>query len=127
MNNSLTELQRLIFDAVDDKKAFDIVILDLRNRTDITDYFLICSGNSRLQVQAIADSILDKTGGTPHKVIMTEGYTTGNWIIMDLSDMIVHIFQKETRLQYDLERLWGDVPVIETQSQENFPGELNKV
>ena len=127
MNNSLTELQRLIFNAVDDKKAFDIVILDLRNRTDITDYFLICSGNSRLQVQAIADSIEDKTCGTPHKVIMAEGYATGNWIIMDLSDMIVHIFQKETRLQYDLERLWGDVPVIETQSQENFPGELNKV
>jgi ribosome-associated protein len=127
MNNSLTELQRLIYDAVDDKKAFDIVILDLRNRTDITDFFLICSGNSRLQVQAISDSILEKTSGTPFKTIMTEGYATGNWIIMDLSDMIVHIFQKETRFQYDLERLWGDVPVIETQNQENFPGEFNKV
>ncbi|MGV7220431.1 MAG: ribosome silencing factor [Nitrospinales bacterium] len=127
MNNSLTELQRLIYDAVDDKKAFDIVILDLRNRTDITDFFLICSGNSRLQVQAISDSILEKTAGTSYKVIMTEGYSTGNWIIMDLSDMIVHIFQKETRLQYDLERLWGDVPIIETQSQEKFSGEINKV
>jgi ribosome-associated protein len=127
MNNSLTDLQRLIYDAVDDKKAFDIIILDLRNRTDITDYFLICSGNSRLQVQAISDSILEKTSGTPYKVIMTEGYATGNWIIMDLSDMIVHVFQKETRLQYDLERLWGDVPVIETQSQVKFPGEINKV
>ncbi len=116
MNNSLTELQRLIVEAVDDKKAFDVIILDLRNRTDITDYFLICSGDSRLQVQAIADSILEKTYGTPYKVIVTEGYGTGNWVIVDLSDIIVHIFQKDTRRQYDLERLWGDVPVVDAQN-----------
>jgi len=117
MNNSLTELQRLIVDAVDDKKAFDIVLLDLRNRTDITDYFMICSGNSRMQVQAISDSILEKTRGAPYKVLVTEGYANGNWVIMDLSDIIVHIFQKDTRQQYDLERLWGDVPVINAQTQ----------
>ncbi len=117
MNNSLTELQRLIVEAVDEKNAFDVIILDLRNRTDITDYFLICSGNSRLQVQAIADSILEKTFGTPYKALVTEGYATGNWVILDLSDIIVHIFQKDTRQQYDLERLWGDVPVINAQSQ----------
>lgn len=113
MNKSLSDLQRLIVEAADDKKAFDIIILDLRNRTDITDYFLICSGNSRLQVQAIADSILEKTVGTPFKVLAVEGYAGGNWTIVDLSEMIVHIFQKDTRKHYDLERLWGDVPVIE--------------
>lgn len=117
MNNSLNELQRLIVEAVDDKKAFDVVILDLRNRTDFTDYFLICSGSSRLQVQAISDSILEKTYGTQYKVAVTEGYAAGNWVILDLSDIIVHIFQKETRKHYDLERLWGDVPVISAQSQ----------
>ena len=117
MNNSLTELQRLIVEAVDDKNAFDIIILDLRTRTDITDFFLICSGNSRLQVQAISDSIDEKICGTAHKVLVTEGYATGNWVIMDLSDIIVHIFQKDTRRHYDLERLWGDVPVIDAQNQ----------
>ena len=113
MNKSLSDLQRLIVAAVDDKKAFDIIILDLRSRTDITDYFLICSGNSRLQVQAITDSILEKIVGTPFKALTVEGYAGGNWTIVDLSDMIVHIFQKDTRTHYDLERLWGDVPVIE--------------
>ena len=65
MNNSLTELQRLIVDAVDDKKAFDVVILDLRNRTDITDYFIICSGNSRLQVQAMCGDAARVAGDRP--------------------------------------------------------------
>lgn len=115
MNNPLSDLQRLVVKAVDDKKAFDILILDLRNRTDITDFFLICSGNSRLQVQAICDSILEKTSGAPYKVHAVEGYATGNWVILDLSDIIVHVFQKDTRKHYDLERLWGDVPVIEAQ------------
>lgn len=86
--------------------------MDLRNRSDLTDYFLICSGKTHVQVQAIADAILEKTVGTPHKVVSVEGYSAGNWIILDLVDTIVHVFKKDVRKYYDLERLWGDVPVV---------------
>jgi ribosome-associated protein len=112
MSESLSELQQLVVNATTEKKASDIIILDLRNRTDLTDYFLICSGNSKVQVQAIADNILEKTSGTPYEVTAQEGYQQGNWVILDLGDMIAHIFLKEVRSHYDLERLWGDVPVI---------------
>ncbi len=103
--------------AATEKKASDIVILDLRNRTDLTDYFLICSGNSKVQVQAIADNILEKTYGTPHSATAVEGLSAGNWVILDLGDMIVHIFHKDVRSHYDLERLWGDVPVVVEMSE----------
>lgn len=109
----MTKLQRLIVDAAKDKKAFDILVLDLRNRSDITDFFIICSGNSQVQVRAIADSILEKTYGTEFKPIAVEGYHEGNWVILDLVEVFVHIFQKDVRRYYDLERLWGDVPIIE--------------
>lgn len=116
MNKPLSELQRLVIEAAADKKASDLLVLDLRNRSDLTDYFLICSGNSSIQVQAIADAILEKTYGTPYKVVSIEGYPSGNWVLLDLVDMVVHVFKKETRKYYDLERLWGDVPVVAEMS-----------
>jgi len=79
----------------------------------LTDFFVICSGNSRIQVQAIADSVLDKIYQSSHKMSSIEGYTSGNWIVLDLADIVVHIFHKDARVQYDLERLWGDVPVVQ--------------
>ena len=116
MKEHLSELQKLVVAAASDKKATDIIILDLRSRTDFTDFFLICSGNSKTQVQAIADSILEKTRETSFKAYSVEGYSTGRWVIVDMGDMIAHVFQKETRTFYDLERLWGDVPVVTTVS-----------
>ncbi len=115
--NVLSELQRLVVDAASEKKAFDILVLDLRERSDITDCFIICSGNSKIQVQAICDSILEKTYGTPFRPVAIEGYSVGNWVILDLAEIMVHIFQKDVRTQYDLERLWGDVPTIEAISE----------
>ncbi|CCQ90206.1 conserved hypothetical protein [Nitrospina gracilis 3/211] len=117
MRESLSELQQLVVDAATEKKASNIILLDLRNRTDLTDYFLICSGNSKVQVQAIADNILEKTSGTPYDAVAQEGYQQGNWVILDLGDMIVHIFLQEVRTHFDLERLWGDVPVIAAMSE----------
>ncbi|MFQ5450977.1 MAG: ribosome silencing factor [Nitrospinaceae bacterium] len=117
MKEPVNELQRMVVDAAAEKKAFDILILDLRNRSDLTDYFVICSGNSKAQVQAIVDSILGKIYHTPHKYLAVEGYSSGNWVILDLGDMMVHVFQKEARLHYNLERLWGDVPVINAVGQ----------
>ena len=116
MNEPLTELQQMVVDAATDKKAFDIIILDLRNRTDFTDFFFICSGRSKVQVQAIADSIQERSYQSPHQVYTMEGYSSGNWIILDMGELIAHVFHHETRLHYDLERLWGDVPVIAEMS-----------
>ena len=113
MKTPLDELQALVIESVLEKKAFNILVLDLRNRSDITDSFIICSGNSKAQVQAIVDSILEKTYGTPFKPLAVEGLTSGDWVIVDLEDIFVHVFQKEVRSYYDLERLWGDVPVKE--------------
>ena len=112
MNKSLNTLQQLVVTAAAEKKAEDILILDLRHRSDLTDYFVICSGNSKMQVQAIVDSILEKIYQTKQKLSAVEGYATGNWVVVDLEDIIVHVFHKDARSHYDLERLWGDVPVI---------------
>ena len=90
------------------KKATDIKILDLRNITTITDFFVICSGSSDPQVKAIADSVIDgskKLGERPwHK----EGISNRNWVLLDFVNVVMHIFQPETRNFYGLEKLWGD-------------------
>ncbi len=112
MKAPLSELQQLVVDAATDKKASDIIVLDLRTRTDLTDYFMICSGQSKVQVQAIADGILERSYQSPYRVYTVEGHSTGNWIILDMGDLMAHVFHYETRSYYDLERLWGDVPVI---------------
>ncbi len=113
MKEYLSDFQQLAIDSAADAKAFDILILDLRNRSDLTDYFMICSGNSKVHVQSIADAILEKCYQNHNKPMAVEGYTGGIWIVLDLADLIVHVFHKEARLHYDLERLWGDVPVIQ--------------
>ena len=112
MKEPLNEMQRLVVEAASDKKAFDILLLDLRNRSDFTDYFMICSGNSKMQVQAIADSILETIYQSNYKLSSTEGYSSGSWVVLDLANIIVHVFHKDVRFHYDLERLWGDVPII---------------
>ncbi len=112
MRENLNALQQLAVDAASEKKAFDILILDLRNRSDLTDFFMICSGNSKVQVQSIVDAILEKCYQTQNKPLGIEGYSGGNWVVVDLGDLIVHVFHKEARRHYDLERLWGDVPVM---------------
>lgn len=93
------------------KKASDIKILDLRNITTITDFFVICTGSSDPQVKAIADSVIDgskKLGERPwHK----EGITHRSWVLLDFIDVVVHIFLPETRAFYGLEKLWGDAEI----------------
>ena len=113
MVEKLNNLNQLIVHAAAEKKAFDILVLDLRTCSDLTDFFIICSANSRMQTQAVADSILGQVYESPYKLSSTEGYTSGNWVILDLIDVVVHIFHKDVRVQYDLERLWGDAPTVE--------------
>lgn len=112
-NKKSLELAKLAIEALEDKKAEDIKVIDISEVSVIADYFLIAGGNNRSQIQALSDSVEEKLGkaGTPVKQI--EGYDTANWILMDFGDIIVHIFNKENRLLYDLERIWRDGKQVE--------------
>ena len=112
MRKTLTKLHRIVIETALEKKAFDILVLDIRKRSDVTDFFILCSGNSKTQVRAIVDAIVEKTCSIKLKPLAIEGYQEGDWVILDLVDAFVHVFQKDVRSYYDLERLWGDVPVI---------------
>src|SRR5712691_2633061 len=94
--------------AAEDKKAVDVVVLDLRPAAGFTDYFLICSGSNARQVRAIADAVTDALASRGVKPAHVEGYKQSEWILLDYFDFIVHIFAPETRLFYGLERLWGN-------------------
>lgn len=107
------ELAKLAIEALEDKKAEDIKVIDISNVSVIADYFILASGNNRNQVQALADSVDEACGRAGHPVKQTEGYDSANWILMDFSDVIVHIFSQEDRLFYDLERIWRDGKFIE--------------
>jgi ribosome-associated protein len=99
--------------AAEDKKAIELVVLDLRKAAGFTDYFVICSGANARQVRAIADAVveaLEPGGGRPSHV---EGYDRSEWILLDYFDFIVHVFAPETRMFYGLERLWGNAERIE--------------
>jgi ribosome-associated protein len=96
-----------------EKKAYDLVVMEVRDITSIADYFIVCSGRSDRQVQGIAQGIeenLRARGVRPHSV---EGAGRGQWVLMDFSDVIVHIFYEPVREFYDLEGLWGDAPRVE--------------
>ncbi len=111
MHNSL-EAARLCAEAADSKKAFDIQVLDLRQLTYITDYFVICSGSNTTQVSAIADwigHIMAQAGKHPSHI---EGGAESSWVLMDFGDVVVHIFDEQTRVYYSLEKLWNDAPRI---------------
>lgn len=99
--------------AAEDKKATDIIVLDLRKAAGFTDFFLICSGGNPRQIRAIADSVMAALAGEGVKPAHVEGYDRSEWILLDYFDFIVHIFAPETRLFYDLERLWGNAERIE--------------
>jgi ribosome-associated protein len=96
-----------------DKKAVDLVVLDLRKASAFTDFFVICTGTNVRQVQAIADAVEEALRSKGLKPALTEGYERGHWILIDYFDFIVHVFAPTTRDFYALERLWGDAKRIE--------------
>ncbi|MCI8416130.1 MAG: ribosome silencing factor [Lachnospiraceae bacterium] len=107
------ELARLAYAALDDKKARDIRIIDISKVSILADYFLIASGSNRNQVQAMADNVEEEMNKAGHTARQVEGYQTANWILMDYGDIIIHIFDEENRLFYDLERIWRDGSALE--------------
>jgi ribosome-associated protein len=96
-----------------EKKAFNVTILELKKATSLTDYFLICSGRSDRQVQAIAESIEGKMSEKGARPMGEEGMQEGRWVLMDYDDVVVHIFYDPVRRHYDLEGLWIEAPRID--------------
>jgi len=109
---STQSLAYFISNAALDKKAKDVRILNVSNLSPITDYFVICSGSSTIQVKAIADEIEDRMAEKGIKVRHKEGYHTARWILLDYGDVIVHVFHNEDREFYDIERLWADAIAV---------------
>jgi ribosome-associated protein len=104
----MTDALKIAVKAADDKKAHDLVVLDISQIASFADYFLICTGDSFRQMQAIADEIEEKLKAFGIRPSHIEGYRNAEWILLDYSDIVVHIFSKDARVYYDLERLWRD-------------------
>ena len=100
-----------------DKKASDVVVLDLRHTPAFTDFFILCSGHSQRQVKAIADGVEETLRAGKVRPAHVEGYDRAEWILMDFFTFIVHVFTPQTRAFYSLERLWGDAERIEVSDE----------
>ena len=110
------EIAKIAFNALDDKKGIDISIIDITEVSVIADYFIIAGGNNENQVQAMVDAVdeeLTKAGVHSNHI---EGYRNANWVLMDYNDVIVHVFNQDDRLFYDLERIWRDGKEIDINS-----------
>ena len=112
-NTTLPATVRIAAAAAHDKKAFDIVVLDLRTRGAFTDHFVLCSGRSARQVKAIVDAIIERLRADERRPSLVEGYDRAEWVLIDCFDVVIHVFTDETRRFYDLERLWGSAERIE--------------
>jgi ribosome-associated protein len=99
--------------AAEDKKALDVVVLDLRKTGGFTDYFVICSAGNPRQIRAIADNVLETLAAEGVKPAHVEGYDRSEWVLLDYFDFVVHIFAQETRMFYGLERLWGNAERVD--------------
>lgn len=106
--NQSSEMAKLAIAALEDKKAEDIRVIDISQVSVIADYFIIAGGNNANQIQALCDNVQENLGRAGFTVRQTEGYETANWVLIDFGDVIVHIFDRENRLLYDLERIWSD-------------------
>jgi len=110
-NTLANNIAELIFN----KKGYNVKILDLKEVATFTDYFVICSADSDTQVKAIADEIDKSLRDSGLKSWHKEGYRALNWVLIDYVDVVVHVFKKDMREFYNLEKLWGDAPVIEVE------------
>lgn len=117
MENSakIKEMARLAIQAMEDKKAEDIRVIDISQVSVIADYFIIANGNNRSQIQALSDTVEETLGRAGYLLKQKEGYYNANWVLLDFGDIIFHIFDKENRLFYDLERLWFDGKTIDIE------------
>lgn len=110
---TLMEKTQLCAAVADSRKAEDIVVLDVQPISSVADHFMICNGASDRQVRAIAEAIVDELAQHGEKPLSVEGYHQGTWVLMDCADLVIHIFDHETRHFYDLERLWHRAARVE--------------
>ncbi|MEM8815412.1 MAG: ribosome silencing factor [Pseudomonadota bacterium] len=101
------ELSNLVVEALDDVKAQDIVKLDVRNMTTVTDYMIVASGTSNRHVQALVDNVAEKAKAAGHRPVGVEGEAGGEWVLLDLQDALVHVMLPKVREFYNLEKLWS--------------------
>lgn len=107
------KMAKIAIAALNDKKAEDIKIIDISKVSVMADYFIIASGSNRSQIQAMIDNVQEKLHKEGYDCKQIEGYDTANWILMDYRDIIIHVFDNENRLFYDLERIWRDGVLME--------------
>ena len=113
MNTNIEQLVKIAYDAFEDKKGIDIKILDISKVSTIADYFVIASGSNSSQVQALSDNVTEEMSKAGYDYKQIEGYNSSNWILIDYSDVIVHVFDADSRMFYDLERIWRDAEYVE--------------
>ena len=102
------KMARIAYDALNEKKGEDIKIINLEGISVLADYFIIANGTNSSQVQALVDNVEEELHKAGYSLKQREGYSNGNWVLLDFGDLIVHIFDRENRLFYDLERIWRD-------------------
>ncbi|MFI3201410.1 MAG: ribosome silencing factor [Eubacteriales bacterium] len=107
------EMAKIAIMALEDKKANDIHVIEISEVSTIADYFIIANGTNRNQVQALIDSVEEALEKVNCRVKQIEGYDSANWILMDYGDIIIHVFDQENRLLYDLEKMWRDGTQVE--------------
>ena len=112
----IPESLRTAFRAVEGRKAQDIVILDVRDVNDATDFFVIATGTSDAHVRGIAEAVMEDLRADEQRPHHVEGLSVGRWVLLDYVDFVVHVFHPETRAFYQLERLWSDAPELEASS-----------
>lgn len=117
MTQSVNELVMKAAAAAADKKAKDILVLDIQELTPMADYFVICSANSGPQVEAVSKAVKDKLGEFGISCKGTEGMDEARWVLLDFGDIVVHVFRPEDREFYHLERLWGEATPIPFEAQ----------
>lgn len=109
------ELLHIVAKACDDKRAQNVIALDMKEISFIADYFLICEGSNERQVQAIAKGINDAVSEKGLNIARMEGLDHARWVLVDLGSIVCHVFHKDERSYYNLERLWGDAPQVSIQ------------
>ncbi|TCT14900.1 ribosome-associated protein [Natranaerovirga pectinivora] len=119
MSDNSKDMVKIIYDALDDKKAEDIKVLDIRDVTVLADYFIIAHGNNINHVKTLIDNTEEALEKEGYFAKQKEGYSTGTWVLLDYGNVIIHIFGKEDRLFYDLERVWRDGKEINLQDVNN--------
>lgn len=114
-HSRVREMAKTAIHALEEKKAEDIRVIDISQVSVIADYFIIANGNNRNQIQALSDEVEEILGRAGYPLRQKEGYHNANWVLLDFGDIIIHIFDKENRLFYDLERLWFDGKTIDIE------------